>query len=80
LFTDDKIGDLLMFCTGCESIPPMGFFEPSKITILENSSSLPNANTCPLELELPSSVKTFEEFRKAMNTALEHQKSGFGII
>ena len=67
-----------MFATGSNSIPPMGF-HPSNITILENASVFSNANTCPLELELPGRVNNFEEFRKNMDCALNFQGEGLEL-
>lgn len=58
----------------------MGFYKPSLITILQNSSVFPNANTCPMELELPSGVDTYEKFERNMDIAINFQKEGFGII
>ena len=69
-----------MFATGCRTIPPMGFYNPSLITVLQNVSVYPNANTCPLELELPGQVNTYVEFKKSMDSALDSQGEGFGII
>ena len=63
----NRLSDLLMFATGCSTIPPVGFCRPSVITVLQNDSAYPNTNTCPLELELPGRVSTFptiqEEYR-----------------
>ena len=58
----------------------MGFHDPPVITILQNESIYPNANTCPKELELPGCVSTFEQFKTSMDSALAMQKEGFGII
>lgn len=72
-----------MFCTGVQTIPPLGFHNPHKITVLqmiEMSGLLPNASTCSHELELPYAHQSFDSFREAMNTALNSQKSGFGIV
>lgn len=71
-----------MFCTGTNQIPPLGFHEPSTITVsqMESDSCLPNANTCPQELELPKVYTDFESFRNSINKALESQSSGFGIM
>ena len=68
-----------MFSTGCKAIPPMGF-NPAEITVLQNSSVFPNANTCPLELEVPGNVETYEDFKKNMDCAINAQEEGFGII
>jgi hypothetical protein len=40
----------------------------------------PNANTCPLELELPGQVKIYDDFKRNMNSAIDMQEEGFGII
>ena len=69
-----------MFCTGVETLPPLGLSEPGVITVLQNSSVLPNTNTCPQELELPGLVNSFEEFRGRLNSVLDNQKTGFGVI
>ena len=69
-----------MFATGCREIPPMGFCNPSEITVLKNASVFPNANTCPLELEIPGNVDTYEDFKKNMDSAIDAQEEGFGII
>ncbi len=57
----------------------MGFHEPSEITVTSINSVLPNANTCPMELEIPSQVSTFEEFRGKMDLAIASQATRFGV-
>lgn len=69
-----------MFATGSRCIPPMGFYNPSSITVRQNTSVYPNANTRPLELELPGGVNSFEEFRRNLDSALNFQEEGFGIV
>lgn len=78
----DKEGlqKLLTFSTGASSIPPMGFHEPEMITLSTIESVLPNSNTCPMDLELPTKVANFNEFCTQMNIALDIQATGFGII
>ena len=78
IFLAERLSELLMFATGCRVIPPMGFSKSSLITVLQNDSSLPNANTCPMELEVPGLVDTYEEFKININCALNNQKEGFG--
>jgi hypothetical protein len=58
----------------------MGFTNPSVITIMQNNSVFPNANTCPMELELPGSVGSYEEFKQNMDSTLVIQEEGFGIV
>ncbi len=57
----------------------MGFHEPSEITVTSINSVLPNANTCPMELEVPSQISTFEEFSQQMDLAIASQATGFGV-
>ena len=67
-----------MFATGAHAVPPMGFYQPSVITVLQNSSVLPNSNTCPLEC--PGGFRSFEDFKKNMDMAIDFQEEGFGIV
>ena len=78
-FIATRLPGLLMFSTGCRAIPPMGF-NPSEITVLQNISVFPNANTCPLELEIPGNVDTYGDFKRNIDCAINAQKEGFGII
>jgi len=78
-YLDARVPNILMFATGTNAIPPMGF-SPSVITVLQNTSVFPNANTCPLELELPGEVNSYEEFKQNMDSALKFQEVGFGIV
>ena len=62
-----------MFFTGMNQISPLGFHSPDKITVLQlqpDCGALPNANTCPQELELPCMHDNFEDI----------QGSEFGIV
>ena len=74
-----RLPGLLMFSTGCRVIPPMGF-NPSEITVLQNNSVFPNANTCPLELEVPGNVGMYEGFKRNMDCAINAQEEGFDIL
>lgn len=70
-----------MFATGNDTIPPLGFDDPSHITVSEGHHTLfPIANTCPMELELPGIHTTFDKFRSYMNQALDLECTGFGIV
>ena len=69
-----------MFATGADSVPPMGFFNPSVITVLQNSSVFPNSNTCPMELELPGGLTKVLKIKKNMDSAIEFQEEGFGMV
>ncbi|KAJ7373239.1 hypothetical protein OS493_012828 [Desmophyllum pertusum] len=76
---ESELKDLLSFCTGVTAIPPMGFDNPSVITVTSTYSTLPNANTRPKELELLSEVSSFEGFCSQMDMAIASQSTGFGV-
>ncbi|KAB0805056.1 hypothetical protein PPYR_02026 [Photinus pyralis] len=72
--------DVLIFATGADVLPPLGF--PVKPTIQflhgEDSRSFPMANTCGLEFKLPTCHSTYEQFKENMNFAIGNCKS-FGF-
>ena len=81
--TADRLPSLLMFCNGVNQIPPLGFHSPDKIAVLQlqpECGPLPNANTCPQELDLLCMHDKFEDFKESLNKALDIQGSGFGIV
>ena len=68
-----------MFATGATQIPPLGFHDPSKITVLQldsMSGNFANLNTSPQELELPYH-ESYDDFKKSIDCALSNQSSGF---
>ena len=53
------LGDLLMFVTGADSIPPLGFQHPITIEFydMESARHYPTASTCELQLWLPRGIQ-----------------------
>ena len=76
---EEGLQKLLLFCTGASTVPPMGFHDLVLITSPQ-LSTLPNANTCPMELELPSKVSNCDKFSRQMKIVLDTQTNGFGIV
>lgn len=74
------LSDLLVFATGCDCPPPLGFPETPQIMFLhEKPSRFPMANTCSLQLKLPVVHKSYEEFKTDMDFAMGNAKTfGFG--
>ena len=67
--------DILVFATGANRVPPMGF--PKKVTVqFDKSSIFPTASTCALEMYLPIQWATYEEFKGGM---IEGIVSGAGF-
>ena len=60
-----SLEDILIFCTGCSAVPPMGFEINPEIKF-QNSSPMPTANTCSLTLSLPLGSKDYDDFRYKM--------------
>ena len=67
-----RLEDVLIFVTGSDSIPPMGFEYIPEITFLHKPSShLPTSNTCSPTLHLPVlDSQSYHTFRGAMIEAL----------
>ncbi|CAG9819138.1 unnamed protein product [Phaedon cochleariae] len=79
--SEEKISlvDILIFATGANHIPPLGFPLSPQITFLhDDSSPYPKANTCGLVLKLPVTHKSYEEFISALNFAFGNCNS-FGF-
>lgn len=78
-----KLGTILAFATGADTVPPIGFSPHPSIEFLhpENAtatiSKLPIANTCINSLKLPLHT-TYKDFEQNMDFALGNTH-GFGI-
>ena len=67
--------DVLVFVTGADHVPPMGF--EKRLTLSFDSNSLyPTASTCSLTLYLPTRFVEYEDFKTGM---IEGIVSGFGF-
>ncbi|XP_062512388.1 uncharacterized protein LOC134188205 isoform X1 [Corticium candelabrum] len=75
-----KLSDLLQFCTGSASVPVMGFHSPEKIEISTTRSVYPNASTCSMILELPGQCVSEVQLRNNLDTVLDMQATGFGVV
>lgn len=71
--------DLLVFFTGAENEPPLGFTPKPSLTFLHHLSDiLPTASTCSLQLRLPTRL-SYDAFRDGMINALKGH-GGFGLV
>lgn len=63
-----SLEDILMFATGADKIPPLGFpIKPSLDFIYDKARKYPEANTCALILRLPiNQTYRYEEFSDHM--------------
>ncbi|XP_036419877.1 G2/M phase-specific E3 ubiquitin-protein ligase-like isoform X2 [Colossoma macropomum] len=67
--------EILIFSTGCDSIPPLGF-SPLPSLEFEECSAYPTANTCDNILRVPIKT-TYEDFKLAMDFGIRNA-AGFG--
>ncbi|MBN3303058.1 G2E3 ligase, partial [Amia calva] len=78
-----KLGTILAFATGANTVPPIGFSPQPSIEFLHQehdagtTSKLPIANTCINCLKLPLHT-SYREFQENMDLALGNTH-GFGI-
>lgn len=75
--TPDKFKSILVFVTGLDSVPPLGFSPPLKLKFRhpeadENFSvfATPYANTCFNTLSIPV-TETYNAFKEVMDNALD---------
>lgn len=74
--------DILMFTTGADAVPPLGFQYPITIQFYEQEGKgcrLPYASTCGLELGLPRGHEEVESFVVLMCNSL-FNSCGFGKV
>ena len=69
--------DLLVFCTGAKSEPPLGFPDQPKLTFVEGK--LVTASTCALVTRLPLGHSNYEQF-KTYATLSFAGHGGFGVV
>ena len=76
---DCSLGDILVFFSGADYPPPMGFHKNPRLKFLEHNKHtiLPTASTCSLTLALPTWHKTMEDFSMAMKLGILGN-DGFG--
>lgn len=68
--------DILIFFTGADQPPPLGFPTTPRLTFVEDV--LASASTCALRLTLPLEHKSYESFKQAMILSLKGH-GGFGL-
>ncbi|XP_031134214.1 G2/M phase-specific E3 ubiquitin-protein ligase-like [Sander lucioperca] len=79
---DISFEELLVFVTGADSVPPLGFPQKCQLDFYnqeDGSCRIPYSSTCSLCLFLPRGVTEEEEFRRLMFLALKGSL-GFGKV
>ena len=77
---DCTLEDLLVFFSGADCIPPLGFgVNPILVFVNITSATLPTASTCDVQLRLPATHKDYHKFKYAMVLGLKGN-DGFGGV
>jgi len=71
--------DILIFCTGADSIPLGGFHKKIELSFLNNGKILPTSSTCFLKLKLPTCHNSNEHFNEKMILGIRGS-SCFGLV
>ena len=76
-----SLADLLIFASGANQMPLLGFEKPPTIIFVHNKTRiLPTASTCDVELRLPTTHgKDYQKFKEVMVMALGGN-DGFGGV
>lgn len=68
--THVALKDFLVFCTGSDCVPPLGFVKSPELRFLKKEAVLPTASTCDMILRLPICFDTYSMFKDKMIEAL----------
>lgn len=76
---DVSLEDLLIFTTGCSTVPPLGFKSTPSIEFLHGTDKIfPEASTCGLVLKLPVKQLDYLDFKNSMTFGIKNgQVFGF---
>lgn len=82
LFSDGKtgctIGDVLVFFTGTNRVPPLGFEKAPTVSFLDQDAIFATASTCDVRLRLPTKYgDDLEGFKQALIMSVK-DNDGFG--
>lgn len=66
-----NLDEVLIFCTGSDCVPPVGFHKKIDVIFLESEEILPTASTCSLEFRIPICHKDSSTFNEKMELALK---------
>ena len=71
--------DLLVFFTGSDETPPLGFSSTPVLGFTEEEEQLAVASTCDLRLEIPCVHRDYDTFKNFMVLSLMGH-DGFGCV
>ena len=74
-----SLEEVLIFCSGADCVPPMGFHKKIDVVFLPPQEILPTASTCNLELRIPTCYNDQSSFNEKMELALKCGME-FGLV
>ena len=73
--------DVMVFLTGCDSVPPLGFGDSTSSIHFSESGEWPTASTCALSLTFPLNFPTDTElFKEKMDFSILGSQGFFGQL
>ena len=81
LVKDCQLEHVLMFITGADRVPPLGFAKPITIAFYDQDGEKrrPSSSTCSLQLNLPRGEEDVNAFNDLMVSVLK-ESCGFGKV
>ncbi len=79
--TAPNLGDVMVFLTGCSTVPPMGYKERNPTITFVETGMFPTVSTCALNMQMPLTLPIdFKEFKERMDTAILDSQGFFGSL
>ena len=85
-FTADGNGpatlkDVMLFLTGCDCVPPLGFGDVDPCILFSTDLVLPTVSTCSLTLRFPTTFPTdIDGFKDKMDLSILGSQGFFGQV
>ena len=75
------LSDVMVFLTGCDCVPPMGFSDVSPAVMFsDDTGALPKVSTCSLTLTFPRTFPTDIQLFNEMDFAILGSQGFFGSV
>ncbi len=68
--TGSEVADVLIFMSGSNSVPSLGFPIRPNVTFIHRDRKLCTASTCDITLRLPTVHDTYEAFKEAITLSI----------
>ena len=73
-----NLKDVMVFLTGCDCLPPLGFADASPTIVFSDDAVLPTVSTCSLTFNIPRNIPTeFDTFKEKMDFSILRSRGFF---